>query len=181
MGIIFALTTAEAAVEEVYKEWNRHLILSAIYRIVIFLKLLGGVKAVKLRADVLEANVMNICRISVCDIAYRVAGAKNVTVYERYVFVFRACGFNAKLAGLSPIAPQNAVFNVYVLAGGVAVFLNSFNYDSIVKGVNEGIFYNNILRVDRIDAVGVVSPLTEYPDTVDDDVRAMEKIQAPDG
>ena len=39
MGIIFALTTAEAAVEEVYKEWNRHFVLSVIYSIVIFLKL----------------------------------------------------------------------------------------------------------------------------------------------
>jgi hypothetical protein len=70
---------------------------------------------------------------------------------------------------------------VYVLAGGVAVFLNSFNYDSIVKGMNEGVLYDNILRVDRINTVGVVSPLTEYPDAVDDDIRAMEKIQAPYG
>jgi hypothetical protein len=70
---------------------------------------------------------------------------------------------------------------VYVIAGGVAVFLNSFNYDSIVKGVNKRIFYSNILRVDRVNTVGIVSPLTEYPDTVDDDIRAMEKIQAPYG
>ena len=68
-----------------------------------------------------------------------------------------------------------------ILARGVAVLRNSFDYYRIVKGMNKRIFYSNILRVDRIDAVGVVSPLTENLDTVNNDVKAMEKIKAPNG
>ena len=63
--------------------------------------------------------------------------------------------------------------------GGMAITEQSLNGDRIVKGMNKGVFNQNVLTVTDIDAVGIVAPLTEDLDVIHKDVEAMEQIDAP--
>jgi hypothetical protein len=116
---------------------------------------------------------MNLRTVTILDIQCGIARTQELAICKRDVIILSAHSLNADFAGLAPPTPKHAVLHTYFL-DRLLVVVNGFDGYRIVKRADKAILDRNVIRIDHVNAIGIVSPVSYDFDVVDCYVTAME-------
>ena len=97
----------------------------------------------KLDVYILVKHTANIRMVSAEHRHGRARRVYDITVFKCNVSVFTRRRFNTYLAGVSPAAPKNAVFNADIFYRAVKIVYTLYGH-SIVKRTDKGIFHSYV-------------------------------------